>query len=148
MFAGILSAKVSINQNITGIVGNTDTSLTCSFFLEKGERILSIQIIAKDITENFNDRKSIAGFKPEKASKLYRAGKYLFGRVTLTNISTASTNAKMTFHKLKCEDEKDYICNLWYTEMDGAISNMNSKATRILLQSIYFSVHSARTCIS
>lgn len=132
MFAGTLSAKVSIDQNITGLVGNTDINLTCSFLLKKGEQILSVHIYAKNKTEIFY-LKPIAIFEPDRGSRLY-LGEDLSGRVTLTNITLTSTNATMTFHMLKCTDEKDYICNLYYYDMDYAVADATSEATRISIQ--------------
>ncbi|XP_052075617.1 uncharacterized protein LOC127713055 isoform X2 [Mytilus californianus] len=128
---GTLAAKVSINQNITGLLGSNDTHLTCSFFLEKGEQMLSVQINAKNITEDFdNVTMPIAIFIPWKTAKLLPLGTYLSSRVTLTNITTTSTNATMTFHKLKCTDEKDYMCKLYYNDNDSDTSNV----TRILVK--------------
>ncbi|CAG2250200.1 unnamed protein product [Mytilus edulis] len=126
-----LAATVSINQNITGLHGNTDTFLTCSFFLEKGDDIVSAQIIAKNITEDFDEKNLIAIFKPEKAARLLPAGTYLSSRVTLTNITNTSTNATLTFHVLKFTDEKDYMCKLFYNDMFAVLKIRESEATRI-----------------
>ncbi|CAC5386238.1 unnamed protein product [Mytilus coruscus] len=123
-----------MNQNITGLLGNTDTNLTCAFFIEKGEKIISVQIIVKNITEDFGDKNPIAIFKPEEAAKVHTSGNYLLGRVTLTNITATSTNASMTFNELKCIDEKDYMCQLYYNDMEGATLTEKSQTTRILVK--------------
>ncbi|CAG2206805.1 unnamed protein product [Mytilus edulis] len=129
-----LSAKVSIDLNTTGYVGNKDTHVTCSFFLEKDEQIYGVQIMAKNITEEFDSIKPIAMFLAKKGAKLYKTGHHLSGRVTLTNITTTSTNATMTFDELQCEDEKDYICRLYCIDMNGDIFYVSSEATRIIVQ--------------
>ncbi|CAG2222379.1 UBC7 [Mytilus edulis] len=137
-----LAVKVFINQNITGLLGNTDTHLTCSFFPEKGEQIITLQILAKNITEDFDEKENIiAVFKPKKSAKLNALGEYLVGRVTLTNITNTSNNATLKFHILKCEDNKDYICKLYYNDMEDAIQNVKSDATRILVKVPVRDVH-------
>lgn len=138
--ADTLVATVSINQNITGILGSTETQLTCSLFNESAIRILSVQIIAKNITESFDDvKRPIAIFRPERAALLHPSGEYLSGRVTLTNITTASTNATITFHKLECTDEKDYMCEYYYINMDASFLSQESEQTRILVKGIILS---------
>ncbi|CAC5388975.1 unnamed protein product [Mytilus coruscus] len=129
-----LAAKVSLNQNITGLLGNTDTNLTCSFFLEKGEQILNLQIFSKNLTENFDDKPPIVIFEPEKAAKLLTPGTYLSGRVTLTNITDMSINATLTFHMLKRIDEKYYMCKCYYKNNDRIISDVRSEKSRILVK--------------
>ncbi|CAC5407992.1 unnamed protein product [Mytilus coruscus] len=131
---GILASNVSINQNVNGLLGINDTHLTCSFIQEKEVRLLSIEIIAKNMTEDFDDKKPIAIFKPDRAAKLHSSGEYLSGRVTLTNITNTSTNATLKFHKLKCIDEKDYICKYYVIDMDGAVFTARSETTRILVK--------------
>lgn len=109
--------------------------MTCSFLIKKGEKILSVEIVAKNITEDFEDKKqSITIFKPGKAAKLSTAGQYLFHRVMLKNITTTSTSATMTFQTLECIDEKDYMCVLFYNNIEDGISRLESGATRILVQ--------------
>lgn len=144
MVAGPLAAKVSINQNITGFVGNKNTQLTCSFLLEKGEQIFGVQIIAKNFTEDFDNKKPIAIFQPEKASKIHTSAEYLSGRVILTNISTTSPIASMTFRTLKCIDEKDYICKLLFFDMDGDVLTRTSQTTSISVKGKNFSLNTSR----
>ncbi|VDI57193.1 Hypothetical predicted protein [Mytilus galloprovincialis] len=140
--AGTLAAKVSINQNITGLVGNKDTHLTCFFIKEKSEEFLSVEIIAKNITENFEDgKRPIAIFEPERTAKLHPTGEYLLGRVTLTNITYTSTNATLNFHVLKGTDEKDYMCKYYYKDKLRAFSIAKSKDTRILVKVPVSDVH-------
>lgn len=137
-----MAVKVSINQNITGLLGNKDTNLTCSFFPENGKQIFSVQIIAKKITEDFGEEKDIiAIFKHGKAAKLHRSGEYLDGRVTLTNITNSSHNATLKFHKLELIDEKDYMCNWFYSDMEGIMHNVKSEATRISVKGMVFCEH-------
>ncbi|CAC5386250.1 unnamed protein product [Mytilus coruscus] len=134
MTMGTLAANVSISPNITGLLGNKDTDLTCSFFLEKNEHIFNVALIAKNITEDFHDKKPIAIFIPENAAKLHTSGKYLFGRVTLTNITKTSITATLKFNELKYIDEKDYMCKCNVLDTDGAHSVVKSATTRILVK--------------
>ncbi|CAC5425226.1 unnamed protein product [Mytilus coruscus] len=62
------------------------------------------------------------------------SGLYLLGRVTLTNITNASTNATLIFHILKCKDEMDYICKYNYYDIDDAVKYEESETTRILVK--------------
>ncbi|CAC5388973.1 ALCAM [Mytilus coruscus] len=59
--------------------------------------------------DDFDDVKPIAILQPNEPARLITSGNYLNGRVTLTNIKNTSTNATLTFHELKCEDERDYV---------------------------------------
>lgn len=79
-----------------------------------------VELFAKNKTDEFDDVRPIAIFRLDEPAKLISTGKYLNGRVTLTNITSTSTNATLTFHILKCEDEKDYVCKYYYSDMDGA----------------------------
>lgn len=138
--AGSFAAKVSINHNVTGVLGKQGTHLTCSFSLEKGEQIFSVQIIAKNITEDIDEKENtIAVFKPKKEAELKSSGVYLTGRVTLTNIKNSSNNATLKYHVLKSIDEKDYLCKLYYNDMEDAIQNLKSDVTRILVKGMVFS---------
>ncbi|CAC5425227.1 unnamed protein product [Mytilus coruscus] len=62
------------------------------------------------------------------------SGEYLFGRVTLTNITNTSTNATLTFHILKCKDEMDYMCVCNYFDTTGAVRHKESESTRIVVK--------------
>ncbi|CAC5409410.1 unnamed protein product [Mytilus coruscus] len=110
---GILAATVSINQNITRLLG----------------------------TDNFDEKKPIAIFNPDRAAKLHPSGAYLSGRVILTNITHAQPYATMKFHVLKCTDEKDYMCRYNYYDMDGSLSVVKSMETRILVKVQVGDVH-------
>lgn len=93
-----------------------------------------MQILAKNTTEDFDDKMLIAKFKPDEAANLRTLGKYLSGRVTLTNITTTSTNATLMFNVLKCTDEKDYICLFYYNNVEGDLTRKKSDVARILIQ--------------
>ncbi|CAC5385987.1 unnamed protein product [Mytilus coruscus] len=129
-----LSAKVSISQNITGLIGNNDISLTCSFINEPLEQIVRVQFFTKNKTDEFDLRKPTAIFELDKPAKLLLSGNYLNGRVTMTNITSTSTNATLTFHVLKCEDEKDYICQCYHVKEGAYLLPERSPPTRISVQ--------------
>ncbi|CAG2229255.1 unnamed protein product [Mytilus edulis] len=127
-----VNVKVSINQNITGLIGNNDTSLTCVFINEANKRLTGVEVIAKNKTEDFKDGKPIAIFEPNQPAILHFNGQYLTGRVTLTNITSTSTNATLTFKELKCDDERDYLCKCNYKDIYGsALPPEKSQPTRI-----------------
>ncbi|CAC5425219.1 ALCAM [Mytilus coruscus] len=131
-----LAAKVSVDQNITGLILNTNTSLTCSFTNNVDEQITKVEFFAKNKTDDFEDiNKPIVIFTPDKPAKLHSTGKYLNGRVTLTKLTSTSTYATLTFHVLKCEDEKDYKCKCYYDDWEGAaLPTETSPPTRISVQ--------------
>ncbi|CAC5425222.1 unnamed protein product [Mytilus coruscus] len=132
---GSLAAKVSISQNITGLIGNIDIPLTCSFTNDANEKTTKVELFAKNKTDDFDDVRPIAIFELDKPGRLITSGNYLKGRVTLTNITSTSTNATLTFHVLKCEDERDYMCQCEYNDNDGAsLPKEKSPPTRISVQ--------------
>lgn len=127
--------KISINENITGFIGKNDIPLTCSFIKEANEHLLSITIIAKNKTENvFDDRRPIVIFTPNTPVNLHSSGNYLKDRVTLTNITSMSTNATLTFNVLRCEDGKDYMCSCFYIDQYNNKLSEWSESTRISVQ--------------
>lgn len=97
--------------------------------------------LQKNITDDFNDNTPTAIFEPEKAAKLLQSRTYLSCRVTLTNIINISTNASLKFQKLKCIDEKEYMCRFFYYDMVKLISLQESEATRISVKSLNFLHH-------
>lgn len=115
---------------------NNDTHLTCSIIGENIGPIINIEINAKNKTDDSDNKERIALFTPGKMAVIHpTSGLYLLGRVTLTNITTMSTNATLTFHLLKCIDETDYICTFIYYDTDSAVKTEESPSTRILVKS-------------
>lgn len=105
---GSLAAKVSISQNITGLIGDEYIPLTCSLINEAFEHITRISVFAKNKTDDFSSMNPISIFEPSKPAKLLSSGSYLNGRVTMTNILSTSTNATLTLNELQCEDILKY----------------------------------------
>lgn len=130
----MLAMEVHINPSITALLGNKDTNLTCSFAPEKGEQIFYVEVIAKNITDEFDVEKKIVSFNTYKGTSILTSGKYLSDRVTLTNITSTSTYATLTFHKLNCTDEKDYMCKCFYFGIDGSLVSKTSAPTRIIIK--------------
>lgn len=134
-FAGSLAATVSINQNKTGLIGKSYTSLTCSFTNEERKRIIQVEFFAKNKTGEFDDITPIAILKLDEPAKLHSSGNYLQGRVTLTNLTSTSTYATLTFHVLNCEDDNYYMCKCYYDDIEGAaLPTEKSPSTRISVQ--------------
>lgn len=73
-----------------------------------------VHFFAKNKTNEFDFTKPIAIFEPKKPARLLSSGNYLDGRVEMTNITSTSTYATLTFLELKCDDEKDYMCQCYY----------------------------------
>ncbi|CAC5386259.1 CADM3 [Mytilus coruscus] len=134
MKKGILALKVTITQNITGFVGKKDTRLTCSFNVEKYQSLISVSITAKNEADKYATYTPIAVFKPQQAAVLTIPGDYLFGRVTLTNVTNLFIDAAIRFDTLECIDEKDYMCIYNYFDKNDAVKKERSEPTRILIK--------------
>ncbi|CAC5386265.1 CADM3 [Mytilus coruscus] len=130
----ILSASISINQNITGLVGKNDTHLTCTFIKDNNQDFINVAITARNKNGIFPKNEPVAVFLPDKGAILPLSGDYLSGRVTLTNITKISTSATLRFDNLECEDEKDYICTFIYVNDLGVVITDESEPTRILVK--------------
>ncbi|CAC5411553.1 CADM3 [Mytilus coruscus] len=131
----ILAVNISINQNITGLVGKNDTHLTCSFIKDINQTFINVAIIARNKNGIFLQKEAVAIFPPDKVALLPPSGDYLSGRVTLTNITKVSTTATLRFDNLKCEDEKDYICTFNYVDK-FAFPSMPDNISCVVIASI------------
>ncbi|CAC5385985.1 unnamed protein product [Mytilus coruscus] len=130
----ILAVNISINQNITGLVGKNDTHLTCSFINDNKIHFINAAIIARNKNGTFPKNEPVAVFPRDNVGMLPPSGDYLSGRVTLTNITKLSTTATLRFDILQCEDEKDYICIAYYFNEFGVVITVESEPTRVLVK--------------
>ncbi|CAC5425224.1 unnamed protein product [Mytilus coruscus] len=130
----ILAVNITINQNITGVVGKNDTHLTCSFIKDINQNFINVAIIVINKDGISPQKEPVAIFQPDKVASLPPSGDYLSGRVTLTNITKASTKATLRFDYLECEDEKDYMCTFTYVNEFGVVIIDESEPTRILVK--------------
>ncbi|VDI55888.1 Hypothetical predicted protein [Mytilus galloprovincialis] len=130
----IIAVNISINQNVSGLVGQNSTHLTCSFTKDVDKKILNVMIVTKNRDGNFDTKTPLVIFPKDNASIFHPSGVYLSGRVTLTNMTHVASDVTMTFKKLKCEDEKDYICTITYSDNYFITSTEKSDQSRIIIK--------------
>jgi hypothetical protein len=53
-------------------------------------------------------------FPPERMNQAVLTAEYLTGRVNLTSPTEESSKAILTFNKIQCVDDTDYICIISY----------------------------------
>jgi hypothetical protein len=73
-------------------------------------------------------------YPPGGNSEVDLAGGYLTGRVSLTNPSDKSRKAMLTFNKIQCVDDNDYICSISY-HINGNVKETYSSYTNITVTS-------------
>lgn len=132
--SGLLAPQISINHNITGLVGKNDTHLTCSFTKDINQNFINVAIIPRSKNGIFPINEPVVVFPPDKIAILPPSGNYLSGRVTLTNITKVSTTATLRFDNLQCDDEKDYICTVSYVNDLSVVIIDESEPTRIFVK--------------
>ena len=75
----------------------------------------------------------IARFYPlESNSDAVLKVEYLTGRVSLTNPTDESSKAILTFNKIQCVDDNEYICGITY-ESNEVTHNKYTSSTLVLL---------------
>lgn len=128
---------VKINENKTGIVGEYELEINCSFTKENVFSIFSIGLFGKEVTQL--DFIPLVSFLPNYEARLTKTGEYLRGRVMLTNLTQKSTDIKMTFTKLECIDAKEYRCKVAYQQQIPETSAIKwSLSTSIKLTGNHF----------
>jgi len=104
---------IEINTNVTATIGDTNVELWCSYVKDGGDTIDFIQMEARNKTSE--EYLQIAKFYlPEFNPQAVLTGEYLTGRVSLTNPTNESRKAILTFNKIQCVDDTDYICVVSY----------------------------------
>ena len=108
---GSEALQIKINTNVTATIGDTNVELWCSYIKDGGDHIFYMNMQARNKTseEYFQ---IVAFYPPESKSEL--TGEYLTGRVSLTNPTDESSKAILTFNKIQCVDDTDYICSITY----------------------------------
>ena len=108
---GSEALQVKINTKVTATIGDTNVELWCSYIKDGGDHIFYIQMQARNKTSE--EYFQIATFyPPESNSEADLAVEYLTGRVSLTNPTDESSKAILTFNKIQCVDDTDYICSI------------------------------------
>jgi hypothetical protein len=86
---GSEALQIKINTNVKATIGDTNVELWCSYIKDDGDHIHYIQMEARNKTSE--EYLQIAIFyPPERNSDAVLTGKYLTGRVSLTNPSDES----------------------------------------------------------
>ena len=130
---GSEALQIEINPGVTATIGNTNVELWCSYFKDSGDYIYFIEMKARNKTSE--EYLEIAKFyQPELKREAILTGKYLTGRVSLTNPTDESNKAILTFNKIQCVDDTDYICSISY-DTNGIIHTKYTSFTSITVTS-------------
>jgi hypothetical protein len=106
---GSEALQIKINTNVTATIGDRNVELWCSYIKDGGDYISNIKREARNKTSE--EYLQIAKFyPPERNRDAVLRGEYLNGRVSLTNPTGESSKAILTFNKIQCVDDTDYIC--------------------------------------
>ena len=130
---GSEALQIEINTNITATIGDTNVELRCSYIKDGGEHIFNIKMKARNKASE--EYLNIATFYPAESNRqAILTGKYLTGRVSLTNPTDESSEAILTFNKIQCVDDTDYICSISY-DRNGDTHNNYTSSTSIIVTS-------------
>jgi hypothetical protein len=130
---GSEALQIKINTNVTATIGDTNVKLWCSYIKDDGDYIHLINMEARDKTseETFQ---IVTFYLPEHNREATLTGKYLTGRVSLTNPTNESRRAILTFNKIQCVDDTDYICSISY-DTNGNVQKKYTSSTSITVTS-------------
>ena len=130
---GSEALQIKINTNVTATIGDTNVELSCSYIKDFRETFLYIQMGAKNKTSE-EDLKIATFYPPGGNSEADLTGEYLTGRVSLKNPTDKSRKAILTFNKIQCVDDNDYICSISY-HINGNVKEKYSSYTSITVTS-------------
>ena len=103
---GSEALQIKINTNVTATIGDTNVELWCSYTKDVGENFFYIKMEARNKTSE--ETLQIATFYPPEFNReADMTGKYMTGRVSLTNPTNESRRAILTFNKIQCVDDTD-----------------------------------------
>jgi hypothetical protein len=126
---GSEALQIKINTNVTATIGDTNVELWCSYIKDDVDYIYHIKMEARNKTSE--EYLQIATFYPPGIiHDAVLTGKYLTGRVYLTNPSDESDEAILTFNQIQCVDDTDYICSISY-DTNGIIHKKQPISTNI-----------------
>jgi hypothetical protein len=109
---GSEALQIKINTNVTATIGDTNVELWCSYIKDGGDYIYYIKIEARNKTSE--QYVQIAKLYPLSNRDAQLVVEYLTDRVSLTNPTNQSRKAILTFNKIQCVDDTDYICGIYY----------------------------------
>jgi hypothetical protein len=130
---GSEALQIKINTNVTATIGDTNVELWCSYIKDDKEKIFYIKIEARNKTSE--EYLQIAAFYPsENNEDAVLIEGYLIGRVSLTNPTDESSKAILTFNKIQCVDDTDYIWSILY-DTNRIIQPEYTSSTSIIVTS-------------
>ena len=130
---GSEALQSNINTNVTATIGETNVELWCSYIKDNGDYISNIYMKARN--KSSEEYLQIATFyPPERNCNATLTGEYLTDRVSLTNPTDESSKAILTFNKIQCVDDTDYICGISY-DTNGIIRMKETISTSIIVTS-------------
>jgi hypothetical protein len=130
---GSEALQIKIKTNVTATNGDTNVELWCSYIKDGKEKIIYIKIEARNKTSE--EYLQIAAFYPsENNDDAVLTGEYLTGRASLTNPTNESSKAILTFNKIQCVDDTDYIWSILY-DTNRIIQPQYSSSTSITVTS-------------
>ena len=109
---GSEALQIKINTNVAATIGDTHVELWCSYIKDGGDYIYYIKMEARNKTSE--KYLQIASFYPLSNREAELTVEYLTGRVSLTSPTDQSSKAILTFNKIQCVDDTDYICGISY----------------------------------
>ena len=130
---GSEALQSNINKNVTATIGETNVELWCSYIKDDGGYISNIYMKARN--KSSEEYLQIAIFYPPELNRnATLTGEYLTDRVSLTNPTDESSKAILTFNKIQCVDDTDYICGISYNT-NGTIRKKETISTSIIVTS-------------
>ena len=132
-FLGSEASQIEINTNVTATIGDTNVELWCSYIKDGGDSFFYIKMEARNKTSQKYVHVATC-YPPERNKEAVLTGEYLTGRVSLTNPTNESRKAILTFNKIQCVDDTDYICNISY-DTNGIIHTKYTSFTSITVTS-------------
>jgi hypothetical protein len=128
---GSEALQIKINTNVTATIGDTNVELWCSYIKDDGDYIHFINMEARDKTSEKNIHLATF-YPPERMNQAVLAAEYLTGRVNLTSPTEESSKAILTFNKIQCVDDTDYICIISYdTNQKPPTTDSNSTSITV-----------------
>ena len=129
---GSEASQIKIITNVTATIGDTNVEWWCSYIEDDGDYNIYITMEARNKTSE--EYLQIATFYPSRSHDAVLTGKYLTGRVSLTNPTDESSKAILTFHKIQCVDDSDYVCSISF-HTKGKLQTKSTNSTSITVTS-------------
>lgn len=128
LLSGILSLTVTAPSEINASL-RSDSSivLNCTYTLDVNETFDALFIKKKISSGNYIP---LAKFTDRIALYTYHT-KYLIERSNLYGFNTGSSSAVLAIHDVRCEDDGQYQCCVYYNIKDTALMNIQNTTVYI-----------------